>query len=255
MQEHYVHSVKPEKLDSSEANLAKGRRVAVIFRHGDSKFVKQNKDNSIPAETHEGNKTLSKEERDPFGALPHIIEEGKTYERTYILDKHAFSNVQGGVGGTKDRGCSSIVVSRLSAEQNEEDSFHVLHYTSNGKQRGGALFKSWKTKNHVRVFRTSGLSSPYRVCRGGEIINDKTQTYRYDGLYVVMDYFHVDEEGQRTKPDVEPVGDIEYTFKLERLSETLGNSLGDAEFKRKARVELGTMLKEPAKKRAKTTQD
>ena len=258
MQKHYVHSVRPKKLDSSEPNLKKGRRVAVIFRHGDPKLVEPNKDKSTPVESHEGNKTLSSEERDPFGALSHLIEEGHTYGRTYLLDNHALSNVQGGVGGTKSHGCSSIVVSRLSAKQNEEDSFDTLHYTSNGKQRGGALFKSWKTRNPVRVFRTSDLSNSYTVCRDGQIIADKTQSYRYDGLYEVTDCFLVDGKGKRTAPVFGPVGDIEYTFRLERVSTKLGNSLDSAEFQQKARNELGTMLKEAAaskSKRARTSQD
>ena len=238
MQQHYVHAVPPEKLSSEEKDNTKHRRMAIIFRHGRQKLESPEVDSGTKVEDLEGTKTLSAEARDPIGALPGLLKEGSVYGRTYLLENHAISNVQGGVSGTINRGCSAIIVSRQSKEKNESDDFGVLHYSSNGNQRGGSLFRSIGTKQPVRVFRSSDLQNPYRACRGTENLK---KMYRYDGLYRVESCFFVDPKG--VMPECRPVGEIEYTFKLVRLEKEKidGNTFEEKQMMEEARNQ-GTML-------------
>ena len=164
-------------------------RLALIFRHGQQRFTINDSGRTVM--TTAPPPELAPEERDPFGPLPPILEEGNVYHRNVLLEHHAIGSVQGGVSGTIARGCSAIIVSRLDPHLGETDRFRKLTYTSSGRQHGGALFKSFKLQNPVRVCRTSGLKSRFTVIERMDYDNESTdetkQKDKEEGLAEPLD--------------------------------------------------------------------
>jgi len=142
---------------------------------------------------------------------------GKIYDRNYLLEHSCITNVEGGVSGMIAYGVCAIVISRQSSERNEKDEFDTIYYTSNGHQRGGALFACWqKGDQPIRVFRSSKLSNAFRAVPPPE--ESKKVFYRYDGLYQVVSCCHIDANGhENNNPKVTPRNEVEYTFCLRRV--------------------------------------
>ena len=123
MQHNYEHRVPPNQKKGD--HLTKNRRTALIFRDGQKEFASE--DGGSEVSNFDGKRQLTREETDPIGALPGILQEGHVYSRTYLLKNHAVSNVQGGVSGVKDYGCSAIIVSRQRKKLRESDQFGTIY--------------------------------------------------------------------------------------------------------------------------------
>ena len=99
----------------------------------------------------------------------------------------------------------------------EEDILSRLSYSSSTRQRSKALFRSYKKKLAIRVFRSSNLVSTYAPFAE----HKNRASYRYDGLYIV--------DSIQDK-DAIFIGDWEYqrgtyaTFNLVRMKPKYGNN-------------------------------
>lgn len=229
LQKHYVHSLpRVNTPSSSQQPLSEkmaGRRIALIFRHGRKKHMTaEQPDKGLIPSTLEGTRPATVDERHPFGPMRDVITEGEIYSRTYLGEVCAFSCAQGGISGTKEHGCSAIVVSRQSPDLHEGDTFLRLWYSSKAHQQAGALYQTYTLqKNHVRVFRSTALAGHYGAL--DPQVSSKKQTsqrYRYDGLYEIVDCVVLTRDAYsglllRIKPSRGPQGNELYTFELKRV--------------------------------------
>ena len=229
LQKYYVHSLPrvnttPSQTLSEEI-VKHGRRIALIFRHGCEKHMKtEQSDKGLIPLSLEGTRPATVDERHPFGPMRDVITEGKIYSRTFLSEVCAFSCAQGGISGTKEHGCSAIVVSRQSAALYESDTFLRLWYSSKANQSAGALYQTYTSQNnYVRVFRSTALAGHYGALDLHASSKSKTsQRYRYDGLYEIVDCVVVIRDEycghlQKRKPIRGPQGSELYTFELKRV--------------------------------------
>eukprot|EP00804_Cyclotella_cryptica_P011375 CCRYP_016037-RA/>CCRYP_016037-RA protein AED:0.06 eAED:0.06 QI:353/1/1/1/1/1/10/132/1126 len=142
------------------------------------------------------------------------LEEGKCYNRRYLYSIYAHRTDQRGVNGNQTMGSDSIVVSRQSDELREEDGLGWLLYTSTRQQGALALCISHTNGSPIRVFRSSRLESDYSPPPMNSANNQQGTSYRYDGLYRVVQVFDV--EGNATDKKT-PCGNEHFTFFLDRL--------------------------------------
>lgn len=117
------------------------------------------------------------------------LEEGVVYSRLSLLKLNGHQLDRRGVSGNVDTGCDAIIVSRVSSELNERDTFTTLSYFSQPNQGSGSLFRSFQQGLPVRVFRKGGpdAHSPFRPFTN--VIG--SQKYRYDGIYKITAAFDV----------------------------------------------------------------
>jgi len=245
MQDHYVHAIKEKSKAKDDPDIAfhSHRRLALVFRDGDKHYTDKN-DGGTKATNMKGTKKLTVEERHLLGQIPSLLQEGHVYERTFLLQNQGIVTAQGGVSGTTNYGCSAIVVSRQSKEHSEQDLFHTLYYSANGRQGGKSMFTSIRKKNPVRVFRTSELDNDFYASKPDD--TGKKKVYRYDGLYQIVSCTAVEKNGRILTPTTGP--DLtEYTYKLERISKGSCRETNqlDAEELRKYALEMGTMMGGP----------
>ena len=176
VQEDFLHSV-PKVVNSTLS----GRRCSLVFRQGCRKTALpgQQLDNGKVPTNLDGDPTLTDEQRYPFGPMLDVLEYGNVYSRKELLELKAFSNMHGGISGNQERGCDAIVV----AKQRHGDDFNQLTYSASSNQRGKAMYRTYTAgHNLIRVFRSTSLPSCYRA-----LSKEKTQMYRYDGLYKIVD--------------------------------------------------------------------
>jgi hypothetical protein len=104
----------------------------------------------------------------------------------------AHGSAQAGIYGEKEKGAFSIIVAGGSG-YDDKDMGDEIYYSGTISKDDTAtdatirMLESYKLRNPVRVLRSSNLalSNPYRPERG----------YRYDGLYRVIGYQLVKQEG------------------------------------------------------------
>jgi hypothetical protein len=167
----YVHAVLKEKRD-----VAGKRRMAIIFRNGKQK----------PVSVDTGYRVDSIEAPDriityKFGPMAGELIEGQCYSRAHLVASGAHANDRGGVAGSKDAGCPSVVISNVSNEHGEVDEYRYVTYYVGRLQRPQALFSSFIHKKPVRVFRSSnGVNGQFFPPKGKHVV------YRYDGVYYVI---------------------------------------------------------------------
>lgn len=139
------------------------KRMVMVFHNGDEKLVwrdmtsaaaatttlstgrqkgRSTIDRGVPCTSLVGIPELTAKERHPFGAMLNVLKEGEIYKRSFLIASKTFSNHHGGVSGTKDHGCSAIVVKRQNAALLEKDTFQYLRYSATNTQGARALIKS-----------------------------------------------------------------------------------------------------------------
>ena len=203
---HYEHSVPKRK-------STKGLRLALVFRQGDTREIKQDSGVSV-----KGLSSLLFPGR--FFGHPHhrkigeigIVEGGGLHSRKDLLHSSAHYLEMRGVDGNIGCGVCAIIVSRQDNKKGEGDGLEWLTYTSTIAQGAKAMLTSYCTKKPIRVFRTSGLKSQFSppTLAGG------SKSYRYDGLYIVQGI--VNDRGSVVEPEPDNFeNNVEYTFYLERL--------------------------------------
>lgn len=184
VQHGYVHAMLKMNRKCNQEN-EEGRRMAIIFRNG---LTKRCDDNGQIVET------LAPPVRKmeyKFGSMPELIQEGECYSREYLYNCGGHMNDRGSVAGNRKVGCPSIVVCRMSHNE-DSDHFRFLTYVVGESSRPMALFQSYKAGIPIRVFR----SSSGNLAKGKYFPNsrDGRVVYRYDGLYFVILAF--DHEGE-----------------------------------------------------------
>jgi len=146
-------------------------------------------------------------------ATTKVFECSTVHKRKILIQEKSHKCDQGGTVANKTQGCSSMVVSRQNPDYNEYDDFLQFTYSSNINQGAYGLYTSYTKSLPIRVFRTSGCSTFARPPPVTSTSNSgtsssstaatktkrktTTQSYRYDGLYVVKQVF--DWKGNRVE--------------------------------------------------------
>lgn len=132
-------------------------------------------------------------EFDGYGHVPGIGEGQIFSGQDEAADLKVHRDHRGGIVGSRKRGAESIVVS--GGYEDDEDDGEVLIYTGQGGRKGPhqvcdqkltskneSLRTSWVNKRPVRVIRAINP----RRSKSGKLRHDG---YRYDGLYIVEDFW------------------------------------------------------------------
>ena len=172
MQQHYVHSVPPEKDQDVDT------RLVVVLRVGTQTVFEKDSGRPCTDLTPEAKLCYS------FGHCG--LTEGHVYSRTELRRRGAFLAQQRGVSGSIQFGCDAIVVSGLRPDGLGDDDFTTLMYAVEAWNGGQCVLNSFRQNAPIRIFRSTTNPDIY-----GALVEEKynkKSMYRYDGLYKVERY-------------------------------------------------------------------
>lgn len=132
-------------------------------------------------------------EFDGYGHVPGVPEGTWFSSQAELARRRVHRNNQAGIVGTSDKGAESIVVS--GGYEDDEDYIHTLIYTGHGGKQGNRQVRDQELTSANESLRTSRINGrPVRVVRAINPQRSKSgklrhEGYRYDGLYIVEDFW------------------------------------------------------------------
>lgn len=173
MQANYVHFLpKTEDPEQGDGNAEQQRRLAIVFRDGDlRKFAR---DSGEPVH----NLTPNPKRVYQFGDIKGL-RYGGIYRRRELASMGAHLGIQRSISGSTAFGCDALIMSGTREDGLEWDCIFQFVYAVEAAKGANALLDSFRKRRPVRVFRSSKIDSSITG-------KEKTQLYRYDGLYTVV---------------------------------------------------------------------
>ncbi|MGW4808471.1 YDG/SRA domain-containing protein [Kitasatospora sp. NPDC004272] len=134
---------------------------------------------------------------DGFGPVPGVKAGTVFANRAALHRAQVHRPLQGGICGTRENGAESIVVS--GGYEDDEDLGDTIIYTGQGgrdERTGQQASDQQLTLGNAALVTSRTAGRPVRVVRGasGDPQHSPASGYRYDGLYLVDDYWS--ERGQ-----------------------------------------------------------
>jgi putative restriction endonuclease len=128
-----------------------------------------------------------------FGPIP-SVQVGQVFrDRNELAASGVHTPLQAGISGSQDEGAVSIVVS--GGYEDDEDLGDLIVYTGHGgndPNTGQQVADQEFTRGNRALASNAASGLPVRVVRGAALDSPfaPADGYRYDGLYVVDDYWH-----------------------------------------------------------------
>jgi putative restriction endonuclease len=132
-----------------------------------------------------------------FGHIPGYPEGSRFESRAELSEAGVHRPTMAGISGSESKGADSIVLS--GGYEDDEDLGDEVVYTGHGGRDAGSgrqVAHQRLTRGNLALAHSSIEGLPVRVIRGANLdsIYAPRSGYRYDGLYMVDDYWH--EEGR-----------------------------------------------------------
>ncbi len=137
--------------------------------------------------------------------------EGDIFEnRSALSMANIHRPLQAGISGTEKEGSDSIVIS--GGYEDDEDLGDIIIYTGHGGRSNGSKLQvadQTLTRGNKALAISCENQLPVRVIRGSNRYSDFAPTigYRYDGLYLITEYWH----------EIGKSGFIIWRFRLEKI--------------------------------------
>lgn len=152
-----------------------------------------------------------------FGDINGIFEGDTFASRSTLSETRIHRPLQAGISGSEKKGADSIVIS--GGYEDDKDLGSVIIYTGHGGRSNGAKVQvadQTLTRGNKALAISCENQLPVRVVRGANGNSNFAPVigYRYDGLYLVTDYWH--EKGKS--------GFIIWRFRLEKINNNIDAS-------------------------------
>ena len=130
-----------------------------------------------------------------FGHIPAYPEGSRFESRAELSEAGVHRPLIAGISGSEKEGADSIVLS--GGYEDDEDLGDEVVYTGHGgrdAESGRQVAHQRLTRGNLALAHSSIEGLPVRVIRGANLVSQYAPRsgYRYDGLYLVDDYWHAE---------------------------------------------------------------